>query len=204
MPKFFYRYFRYFSAHKDAVAGLMTVYSTEKSLEFQNGTISGQITIPGAQNSKITSLLLPIIEDGTERLILVNKSKTGISVGDIADEFGNCKVDFDSVEIEEAMVLPSFNDTDFMAQARLAIFTDFFIGSMFPSLAKVQSLEDYYNLLISAAQLGLLKRSFNAMLGVQALKGFGNQKMIKTELVKTQMSRLQGIVKNYAWVSYNK
>ena len=173
----------------------MTVYSTEKSLEFQDGTISGQITIPGAHNSKITSLLLPIIEDGTERLILVNKSKTGISVGDTADEFGNCKVDFDSVEIEEAMVLPSFNDTDFMAQVRLAIFTDFYVGSMFPSLAKVQSLDDYYNLLVSAAQLGLLKRSFNAMLGVQALKGFGNQKMIKTELVKTQMSRLQGMVK---------
>ena len=66
---------------------------------------------------------------------------------------------------------------------------------MFPSLVKVQSLDDYYNLLISAAQLGLLKRSFNAMLGVQALKGFGNHKMIKTELVKTQMSRLQGMVK---------
>ena len=33
------------------------------------------------------------------------------------------------------------------------------------------------------------------MLGVQALKGFGNKKMIKTELVKTQMSKLQGMVK---------
>ena len=152
----------------------MTVYTTEKSLEFQNGTVSGQVTIPGAQNSKITSLLVPVTEDGIERLILVNKSKSGITVGDEADEFGNCKVYFDSVEIEEAMVLPSYTDTDYMAQ--------------------VQSLEDYYNLLISAAQLGLLKRSFNAMLGVQALKGFGNQKMIKTELVKTQMSKLQGMI----------
>ena len=103
----------------------MTIYSTERSLELQNGTISGQITIPGAQNSKITSLLLPIIEDGTERLILVNKNRSGITVGDIADEFGNCEVDFDSVEIEETMVLPSFTDTDFMAQVRLTTFFTF-------------------------------------------------------------------------------
>ena len=56
---------------------------------------------------------------------------------------------------------------------------------------QIQFYEDYYNLLISAAVLGGMKRSLNATLESHSMRTMGSSKMIKSGLVKSQLARTQ-------------
>ena len=177
----------------DAVAGMMTSFEVDGKLKLDSDqTINGEIIIGGAEEKSITNLLVSIKndDDDIEQLVLINKNKSGISIGESSDDFGNCTVTFENVELEDEMIIPAENDTDYMAQVQLLI--------------------DYYHLLISAAQLGMLKRSFAAQLEIQSIKTLGNQRMIKHDLVQSHMAKLQvpiyalestiyGVAGKYAW-----
>ena len=175
----------------DSVAGMMTAFEVDGKLELNSdGMINGEIVVGGAGEKAITNLLVSVKNDDDEQLVLINKNKTGISIGESLDDFGKCIVSFENVELEDEMVVPAENDTDYMAQ--------------------VQSLIDYYHLLISAAQLGMLKRSFAAQLEIQSIKTMGNQRMIKHDLVQSHMAKLQvpiyalestiyGVAGKYSW-----
>ena len=157
----------------DAVAGLMTSFETggTLTLDEDNCTISGVVIIGAAREKSLANLVVAIND---EQLILINKNINGITIEDEEiDDFGNCRVVFDQVKMDEQMLVPNGagNDTQFMAQ--------------------VQVMTDYYHLLISAAQLGLLKRSFASHLEIQSIKTLGKKRMLKHDLVQSHMAQLQ-------------
>merc|ERR1711892_1050537 len=156
----------------DAVAGLMTSFETGGTLTVDDdgSSISGVVVIGGAREKSLVNLVVAIND---EQLILINKNISGITIEEeLDDAFGNCRVIFDQVKLEEQMLVPNTGkDTEFMSQ----------VGVM----------DDYYNLLISAAQLGMLKRSFASHLEIQSIKSLGAKRMIKHDLVQSHMARLQ-------------